>query len=125
MFNMNEIETLKKLVEYNTIRDKENIEIINYISNYLKDLRFKIEKKKKYLIMSIGNDYKLGFIGHSDTVDTTDGWLTNPFTLTQKDDLLYGLGACDMKGGIAAFLQALKEIDLYKLKKRNKNIYYI
>lgn len=117
MFNMNEIETLKKLVEYNTIRDKENIEIINYISNYLKDLGFKIEKKKKYLIMSIGNDYKLGFIGHSDTVDTTDGWLTNPFTLTQKDDLLYGLGACDMKGGIAAFLQALKEIDLYKLKK--------
>ena len=75
--------------------------------------------------MSIGNDYKPGFIGHSDTVDTTDGWLTNPFTLTQKDDLLYGLGACDMKGGIAAFLQALKEIDLYKLKKRNKNIYYI
>lgn len=67
--------------------------------------------------MSIGIDYKLGFIGHSDTVDTTDGWLTNPFTLTQKDDLLYGLGACDMKGGIAAFLQALNEIDLYKLKK--------
>lgn len=114
---MEVVEILEHLVKYNTIEDKENSDIINYISDYLEKLGFKIDKKEKYLIMSFGNDYKLGFIGHSDTVDFTDGWETDPFTLTEKDGFLYGLGACDMKSGIAAFLQALKEIDLSKLDK--------
>lgn len=115
--NCEVIEILKKLVSYNTIKDKENNEILNFISSQLQDLGFKVEKKEKYLIMSIGKYYELGFIGHSDTVDYIEGWSTNPFKLIEKDGKLYGLGACDMKSGIAAFMQALKEVDLSKLKK--------
>ena len=112
---MNEINILEKLVSYNTIKDKENKKILDYIENFLSALGFETLKKDKYLIMSIGENPGLGFIGHSDTVDYIDGWSTNPFKLTQKGNELYGLGSCDMKGGIAAFLQALIEIDLVKI----------
>ena len=67
--------------------------------------------------MSYGENCNIGFIGHSDTVEFIDGWKTNPHELTQVGDMLYGLGSCDMKGGIAAFMQAVSEINLKKLKK--------
>ena len=107
---------LKDLVSFNTIKDLENKEIINYIEKYLKNLGFKTEHKGKYLIMSIGNNYKIGFLGHTDTVEYIDGWNTNPFELTKMDNRLYGLGSCDMKGGIAALLDAVSKIDFTKLK---------
>ena len=114
---MSEIQILKELVKYNTIKDKENQNILSYIENYLKLLGFEVEKKEKYLIMSIGKDPILGFVGHSDTVDYIQGWETDPFTITEKEGYIYGLGVCDMKGGIAAFLQALKETNLNILKR--------
>ena len=114
---MNEIEILKDLVKFNTIKDKENKEILDYIQNYFKNLGFKLEKREKYLIMSYGENCNIGFIGHSDTVEFIDGWKTNPHELTQVGDMLYGLGSCDMKGGIAAFMQAVSEINLKELKK--------
>lgn len=114
---MNEIEILKDLVKFDTIKDKENKEILDYIQNYFENLGFKIEKREKYLIMSYGENCNIGFIGHSDTVEFIDGWKTNPHELTQIGDMLYGLGSCDMKGGIAAFMQAVSEINLKELKK--------
>lgn len=113
---MNEIEILSDLVKFNTIEDKENKQILDYIKNYLINLGFSIEKRDKYLIMTYGRNPKLGFIGHSDTVEFINGWNTNPHELTQIGDKLFGLGACDMKGGIASFLYTLKLIDLNKLK---------
>lgn len=110
------IKTLKDLVKMNTVKDKENKCIINYLEHILIELGFKTEKKDKYLIMSIGNTPRLGFVGHTDTVEYIDGWDYDPFELTQKGNKLYGLGSCDMKGNIACFLQALSEIDLKKLR---------
>lgn len=107
---------LKDLINFNTIGDKENSKIINYIEKYLLDLNFKTEYKGKYLIMSIGKEPRLGFLGHTDTVEYIEGWDTNPFELTQVNNKLYGLGSCDMKGGISAMLEAVSEIDFTKLK---------
>lgn len=45
-----------------------------------------------------------------------DGWKTNPFELTQKENKLYGLGTADMKGGVAAMIDAVLETDLSTLK---------
>ena len=50
---MEKFEVLKNLVELNTIKDKENAEIINYIENHLKKLGFKTEYKTQNLVMSI------------------------------------------------------------------------
>ena len=41
--------------------------------------------------MSIGRKPKIGFLGHTDTVEYIDGWDTNPFELTKIDNKLYGL----------------------------------
>lgn len=47
-------------------------------------------------------------IGHIDTVSVADGWNTDPFIPTEDGDKVYGLGAMDMKGGLAAILETLE-----------------
>ncbi|MEG9861561.1 MAG: succinyl-diaminopimelate desuccinylase [Parvularculales bacterium] len=51
----------------------------------------------------------LCFAGHMDVVppgDTSE-WGSDPFAATVRDGMLYGRGAADMKGGIAAFVAAV------------------
>ncbi|SJM94925.1 succinyl-diaminopimelate desuccinylase [Crenothrix polyspora] len=50
------------------------------------------------------------FLGHTDVVPTgpLDKWLSPPFEPTMRDGKLYGRGAADMKGGIAAFITAVE-----------------
>ncbi len=50
----------------------------------------------------------LALLGHTDVVPTGDEshWLHPPFTPTIVDDALYGRGACDMKGALAAMVVA-------------------
>ncbi len=112
---MQQFDVLKDLVRFNTIKDKDNEGIINYIEEYLKNLGFKTEYKTKALVMSIGENPKLGFLGHTDTVEYIDDFKT-PFELIRKGDYLYGLGVCDMKGGISAMLEAISKTDFSKLK---------
>ena len=109
---MEKYQILKDLVGFNTIKDKENHLIINYLENYLKAKGFETEYKDRSLIMSIGKNPQIGFLGHTDTVEYIDGWKTNPFELTKKDNKLFGLGVCDMKSGIAAILDSINNIDL-------------
>src|SRR5262245_26492604 len=47
--------------------------------------------------------------GHTDVVPTgpLDQWSSDPFTPTIRDGALYGRGAADMKGSLAAFIEAL------------------
>jgi acetylornithine deacetylase/succinyl-diaminopimelate desuccinylase-like protein len=49
------------------------------------------------------------FYGHIDTVPVYGEWSTDPFTLTENDGKLYGLGAYDMKAGVAGLLCAFEE----------------
>jgi succinyl-diaminopimelate desuccinylase len=50
----------------------------------------------------------LCFAGHTDVVPPGDvaAWRRDPFGGVVQDCVLYGRGACDMKGGIAAFVAA-------------------
>lgn len=48
-------------------------------------------------------------VGHVDTVETRAGWNTSPWDPTVIGDNLYGLGATDMKGSLAAMLTAISE----------------
>jgi succinyl-diaminopimelate desuccinylase len=47
------------------------------------------------------------FAGHTDVVPPGKGWSTDPFVAKIQGDLLYGRGAVDMKGAIAAFIAAV------------------
>lgn len=49
-----------------------------------------------------------GFNGHTDVVPVGSrvDWSVDPFGAVQKDGLLYGRGATDMKSGVAAFVAA-------------------
>lgn len=54
----------------------------------------------------------LVFAGHTDVVPTgpKEQWHSDPFTPTIKDGLLYGRGAADMKGGLAAMVVAIEQL---------------
>jgi succinyl-diaminopimelate desuccinylase len=48
-----------------------------------------------------------GIYIHTDTVPPGEGWTRPPLAMTREGDALYGRGAADMKGTIAAVLAAL------------------
>ncbi|WP_116090553.1 succinyl-diaminopimelate desuccinylase [Sphingomonas crusticola] len=52
----------------------------------------------------------LAFAGHSDVVPPGDGWTGSAFTPRIENDLLYGRGAVDMKGALAAFAAAADQL---------------
>ena len=54
------------------------------------------------------------FAGHTDVVPAGDGWSADPFVPTIRGDLLYGRGAVDMKGAIAAFVAAADRVTDHK-----------
>lgn len=50
------------------------------------------------------------FTGHLDTVDVAEGWTSDPFDPVEREHRLYGLGALDMKAGLAAALTAFRRL---------------
>ncbi|RXZ64439.1 succinyl-diaminopimelate desuccinylase [Pelagerythrobacter rhizovicinus] len=50
------------------------------------------------------------FAGHVDVVPPGDGWTSAPFVPERRGELLYGRGAVDMKGAIAAMVAAVADI---------------
>ena len=111
---MKKYEILKDLIEIDTVNDNKNIEMRDYLKKTLKLLNFKISEigddKKKVLIAERGKS-NIGFVCHTDTVSAGDNWQYDPYKLTTCNGYMYGLGVCDMKGGIAALLDALSIID--------------
>ncbi|HYW15302.1 MAG TPA: succinyl-diaminopimelate desuccinylase [Allosphingosinicella sp.] len=57
-----------------------------------------------------GGSPHFGFAGHLDVVPPGEGWTGDPFRPELRGGLLYGRGAVDMKGGIAAFVAAAAEV---------------
>ena len=51
------------------------------------------------------------FAGHTDVVPTgpVNRWDSDPFTPTVRDGMLYGRGASDMKGSLAAFVTSIED----------------
>ena len=122
---MNQIQILEKLISYKSISETSNIEIAEFIIDFLKKLGFKSNKieghKGRFNVYScIGPDKDGGIVlsGHTDVVPTTgQSWHTDPFKLHQKGRRLYGRGSADMKGFISVVLSLMKKVKTNKLKK--------
>ena len=50
------------------------------------------------------------FNGHIDVVEVGQGWTVEPFAGLVRDGKIYGRGACDMKGGLAAAVIAVEAL---------------
>lgn len=66
---------------------------------------------ERYNLILTRGEPRLFLFGHLDTVPPAGGggneWTRPPLGATEEEGRLYGLGAVDMKGGIAAFLGAV------------------
>lgn len=116
-------EQLKQLVAEPSVScaipqlDMSNKAVISLLANWLETLGFSVEilaiphhLGKFNLIATLGQgNGGLVLAGHSDTVPFNEHlWQSDPFTLTQRDNKLYGLGATDMKGFFPAILEAVR-----------------
>lgn len=118
---------LSDLVNFKTVSNQENIQLIDYLDSFLKDLGFdtvKLEhpkdRKRANLLCQIGPKKAGGLMlsGHTDIVPTEGQiWQSDPFTLRADGEYFFGRGTTDMKGFIAASMQALSEINFTKLKR--------
>jgi acetylornithine deacetylase len=126
-------ETLTELVRFNSISMRSNAEIISYLAARadalglrVKLLPYKDERGvEKINMIAVAGDglsgsekmeVELALVGHTDTVPFDAAW-TDALQLTGRDGKLYGRGACDTKGFIAAALTAIESIDLRKLRR--------
>jgi acetylornithine deacetylase len=106
--------------------DMSNETLIHWLGNVFADVGFRISihkvplaRNKFNLLAQIGTgEGGLLLAGHSDTVPFDEGrWQSDPFVMQQRDNRLYGLGTCDMKGFFAFVLEALKTVPLQQLQK--------
>lgn len=119
------IEILRKLVSFDTTSRNSNLELIDWVEEYVSKFGAKCrriyndEGTKANLIASFGPNIEGGIIlsGHSDVVPIDDqDWDSNPWELLEKDNKLYGRGTSDMKAFSACFLALLPHIEISKLK---------
>jgi acetylornithine deacetylase/succinyl-diaminopimelate desuccinylase-like protein len=63
------------------------------------------------------------FNGHTDTVLAVEGWTCDPWQGKREGDRLYGLGACDMKSGVAAAMLATRVLAQHRDRWRGTVIF--
>lgn len=102
--------------------DTGNLGVIELLDGWLRDLGFRTEIQllpgaphKANLVAVLGaardDAAREGLVlaGHIDTVPFDAGrWTSDPFTLTERDGALYGLGSADMKGFFPLVIEALR-----------------
>jgi len=95
--------------------DMSNLAVIELLADWFERLGFDIEIQhlaqpgKANLIATLGTGPGgLVLSGHTDTVPFNEKrWSSDPLTLTEKDNRLYGLGTCDMKGFFSVVIEAV------------------
>ncbi|MHC3993986.1 succinyl-diaminopimelate desuccinylase [Thiomicrolovo sp. ZZH C-3] len=92
--------------------------ILDFVEGYLDGytaVRLDVaEVKNLFIYKRFGDGEHLCFAGHVDVVPAGEGWDTDPYTAVEKEGKIYGRGAQDMKAGVSAFLQAVKEAETFR-----------
>lgn len=105
--------------------DQSNKGVIQLLESWLSSQGFQCEvmplpdqPNKFNLIATLGSgDGGLVLSGHTDTVPYDKGrWKSDPFKLEEREQKLYGLGSCDMKGFFAIVIDTVRQMQLSNLK---------
>ncbi|WP_313081076.1 acetylornithine deacetylase [Pulveribacter sp.] len=112
----NSLQWLQALVAFDTTSRNSNLALIEHVHSALAGLGVQAElmhspdgtKANLFATLPAQDGGVQGGVvlsGHTDVVPV-DGqpWSSDPFTLTQRGERLYGRGSCDMKGFIAVAL---------------------
>ncbi len=112
---MDSVAWLDRLIAFPTVSRDSNRGLIACVHEYLAGLGARVrvvgnaDGSKANLFASFGpwGDGGVLLSGHTDVVPV-DGqvWTHDPFRMTERDGLLFGRGACDMKGFLACMLTA-------------------
>jgi acetylornithine deacetylase len=126
---MNVEEILAELVAIDSTSSRSNVEIVTHLAGRAEGLGlcarlfpYTDERGvKKLQLVAVhpktfedGGEVELALVGHTDTVPFDPAW-AEALTLTEREGRLYGRGACDTKGFIAAALAALEEVGVERL----------
>jgi len=117
-------ETLADLVRIDSVSTRSNAEIVAYLEKRCEALglikrRFAytdehgVEKINLIALSHDVDEVELALVGHTDTVPYDPNW-AEATNLTERDGKLYGRGACDTKGFIAAALTAVENVKTSK-----------
>ncbi len=109
-------EILDRLVAFPTVSRDSNLELIDWVEDYLDGFGVRSHRTwnedgtKAGLFANVGPEVEGGIVlsGHTDVVPV-DGqrWSSDPFTVTERDGKLFGRGCVDMKGFDALALSAV------------------
>ncbi len=125
------IERLQQLVKLPSVSstdarwDMSNLAVVELLAQWLEPLGFSCQiiavanvTGKFNLIAQRGSGPGgLVLAGHTDTVPCNpERWAQDPFTLTERNGRLYGLGATDMKGFFPCILAAVEQLQHAEFK---------
>ena len=117
---------LADLIAFPTVSSEGNLELITYAADLLSSAGATLSLSrdesgaKANLFATLGPAGDGGVIlsGHTDVVPVEgQDWTSDPFLMDERDGLLFGRGACDMKGFIAAALAVAPRFAEVELKR--------
>ena len=122
---MSTLDYLEKLLSFDTTSANANSEMIKWVETEL--LSFgasvkiipNVDESKANLFATLGPQDIGGVMlsGHTDVVPVTgQAWTVPAFSMTQRDGKIFGRGTADMKGFIAAMMNAAKLASTQTLK---------
>jgi succinyl-diaminopimelate desuccinylase len=111
----NTLDLAKQLISRRSLTPTDD-GCIDIIGAHLTALDFSLEKMRHNEVDNLwarrgSASPVICFAGHTDVVPTgpVTKWDSDPFTPTVRDGMLYGRGAADMKGSLAAFVTAIEK----------------
>ena len=120
------LDILSALIAFPTVSRDSNLGLIEWVRDSLRRqgigarLSYDATGAKANLFATIGPDLPGGIVlsGHTDVVPV-DGqdWSSDPFKARIADGRLYGRGACDMKGFLAAVLASVDRLAAADLRR--------
>ncbi|HTR12745.1 MAG TPA: acetylornithine deacetylase [Roseiarcus sp.] len=117
---------LSRLVAFDSVSNRSNLPVIELIESCLASHGVASRRApnaagdKAAILATVGPRVDGGVVlsGHTDVVPIAgQAWSSDPFSLREKDGLLYARGACDMKGFDACVLAMVPALKAAALKR--------